>query len=317
MSPQSTPDTPQARRRTPRPVARVEVESFEDSERLRALLTRLHDGGPDAWNRDPQVPALMAFAARKYAALAKKHGLDPWELATAAFHAMRGAATRNADDPWAVITRAVQITGIAEERGQGLLCSTHQARRPRYSAHHDPERFSDRENPLTDYHPAFHTNPFTSLDEADDVQAPASALEPVIDVDAAIWLTVRFFTLVGWRHETAQAAVEYVRTRLAQLPSRASAYEVLRREPQARAVVDIPTASWTALLRIVLGNPDPALASTSAGRGVLMRLLIGESVRSLLMDEDLVLAASLAAPSSTDHRGTDHRGTDHGGKARR
>ena len=35
----------------------------------------------------------------------------------------------SADDPWAVITRAVQVSLIAEERAAGLLCSTAQARR--------------------------------------------------------------------------------------------------------------------------------------------------------------------------------------------
>lgn len=65
-------------------------------------------------------------------------GLDQWEAASAAFDAMRTPAVRNAEDPWAVITRAVQVTLIAEESGNGLLCSTHQARRPQYSGFHDP-----------------------------------------------------------------------------------------------------------------------------------------------------------------------------------
>ena len=36
----------------------------------------------------------MRHAAQKYAALARKHGLDPWEAATAAFEAMRTGAVR-------------------------------------------------------------------------------------------------------------------------------------------------------------------------------------------------------------------------------
>src|SRR5690606_6233874 len=67
---------------------------FEDSEALRALLNRLHAAGRGAWQRDPEAAALMKHAASKYAALARKHGLDPWEAASAAFEAMRGAATR-------------------------------------------------------------------------------------------------------------------------------------------------------------------------------------------------------------------------------
>ena len=87
--------------------ARDRRARFEDSEALRALLTRLHEAGRGAWRHDPEAAALMEHAARKYAALARKHGQDPWEAASAAFEAMRGAATRRAEDPWAVITRAV------------------------------------------------------------------------------------------------------------------------------------------------------------------------------------------------------------------
>ncbi len=139
-TPAAQPGTPGVRR------------GFEHSEGLRALLIRLHEEGQWAWRHDPEVAALMQYAADKYAALARRHGLDPWEAAAAAFDAMRTGAVRRADDPWAVITRAVKITCIAEERANGLLCSVHQARRPKFSAHHDAERFSDRENPLTDYH---------------------------------------------------------------------------------------------------------------------------------------------------------------------
>ena len=41
---------------------------------------------------------------------------------------------------------------------------------------------------------------------------------------------------------------------------------------------------------------SPAYAATAAGRGILLRLLIGESLRALLRDDDLVLMISLAAP---------------------
>src|SRR5690606_8991306 len=61
---------------------------FEDSEALRALLNRLHEAGKGAWRHDPEAALLMRHAADKYAALAKKHGLDPWEAASAAFEAM-------------------------------------------------------------------------------------------------------------------------------------------------------------------------------------------------------------------------------------
>ena len=131
---------------------------FHTGEGLRRLLQRLHEAGPRAWAGDLEVAELMAYVAVKYEPLARKHGLDTWEAASAAFDVMRTKAARTADDPWAVITHAVRITCIAEERAQGLLCSVHQARRPHISVFHDPERFSERDTPLADYHPAFHVH---------------------------------------------------------------------------------------------------------------------------------------------------------------
>ena len=271
---------------------------FEDSEALRALLTRLHEAGQGAWRHDPEAAALMRHAADKYAALARKHGLDPWEAASAAFEAMRGAATRRAEDPWAVVTRAVQVTCIGEERGNGLLCSVHQARRPRYSVFHDAERFSDRENPLPDYHPAFRFDPFADTD--DDDESDEVVPERAVNVTAAVEDTIALLSWVGWEPTTARAAVEYITGRLAESVSRASAFETLRRDRQARALLDLPGSSWTTLLRIVLGHPDPALSGTSTGRGLLLRLLNGEPLRALLRDDDLVLTAGLAAPDTGD-----------------
>lgn len=265
---------------------------FENSETLRRLLHRLHDD--EAWRSDPDAAALMRHAAVKYAALARKHGLDPWEAATAAFEAMRTPAVRRADDPWAVITKAVQITCIAEDRANGLLCSVHQARRPRYSSFHDAERFSDRENPLSDYHPAFRIDPFDTDDDQDDELLAES--EASTGVTSAIEDTIALFSLHGWEPEVARAGIEYVCARLAESMSRAGAYESLRRDRHARALLDLPAPSWYRLLRITLGTPDANLAGTNAARGVLLRLLIGEPLRLLLADEDLVLAVSLAAP---------------------
>ena len=80
---------------------RKSAEHFTTSEGLRRVLTRLHQQGAGAWERDPVAAELMRFAANKYAALARKHGLDPWEAASAAFEVMSAGATRRAQDPWA------------------------------------------------------------------------------------------------------------------------------------------------------------------------------------------------------------------------
>lgn len=277
-------------------------EDFTSSEGLRTLLTRLHDAGPGAWEHDRTAAALMAYAAEKYAPLAHKHGLDPWEAATAAFDVMRTQAVRTANDPWAVVTHAVRITCIFEERAQGLLCSVHQARRPHISAFHDPERFSDRENPLADYHPAFQSTDDTPATDEENDGTPASSRART-SAGSTVEDAITLFTLLDWPPATARAGIEHVCGVLTKTGTRQATYEALRRDKHARALLDIPGHSWTSLLKALLGNPHPAYAATTAGRGVLLRLLIGESLPVLLRDDDLVLTISLASPGSRNPRG--------------
>jgi hypothetical protein len=278
-------------------------EDYTTSAGLRALLRRLHQAGNRAWEHDPVAASLMSYAADKYAALARKHGLDPWEAASAAFDVLRTRSAREANDPWGVVTHAVRITCIAEERAQGLLCSTHQARRPHYSVFHDAERLSDRETPLSDYHPAFQiTDPEPDPDPAGNGgsdngngdgggQASMSASSAAEDAIALV-------TMLGWEPGTARASVEHICGALAKAGARHTAFENLRRDKYARALLDLPGRSWIALLKALLGNPHPSLAATPAGRGVLLRLLIGETLPVLLRDDDLVLMLWLAAPST-------------------
>ncbi|WP_114906704.1 hypothetical protein [Ornithinimicrobium murale] len=288
-------------------------EDFTTSDGLRALLYRLHAAGPGAWSHDPTAAELMAYTADKYEPLARKHDLDPWEAASAAFKVMITRAAREARDPWAVITHAVRITCIFEARAQGLLCSVHQARRPHVSAFHNPERFSDRENPLTDYHPAFHVTDAHSHDNDTDAETDAAGEgsdgggrgsdQACMSAGSAAEDAIALFTLLGWPPATARAGVEHVCGALTKTGTRQGAYEALRRDKHARALLDIPRRSWTALLRALLGNPHPAYAATSAGRGVLLRLLIGESLPVLLRDDDLILTVSLAAPNGRQRDG--------------
>lgn len=274
-------------------------EDFTTGEGLRTLLTRLHEAGEGAWASDPSARELMAYAAEKYTPLARKHGLDPWEAASAAFDAMQYASTRRADDPWAMVTHGVRITCIFEERAQGLLCSVHQARRPHVSAFHDPERFGDRDNPLTDYHPAFHIHdpaPGDTDPEATADSGGSGSDQACMSAGSASEDALGLLCLLGWPAETARASVEHVCGALMRAGTRQSAYEALRRDRHARALLDLPSRSWTVLLRALLGNPHPAYAATSAGKGVLLRLLIGETLPVLLRDDDLVLSLALAAP---------------------
>lgn len=283
-------------------------EDFTTSEGLRDLLHRLHDTGPQAWRTDPVAAAVMVYAADKYTALARKHGLDPWEAASAAFDVMRTPATQRADDPWAVITHAVRITCIAEERGQGLLCSTHQARRPHISAFHDAERLSERENPLSEYHPAFQIpDPTETIDmhpNTEDKAGEGGETGPAQSTaTSAVEDAIAFLALLEWPPETARSAVEHICAALAKAGSRASAYEALRRDHYARALLDLPRTSWSVLLTALLGTPTPGLGTTGAGRGVLLRLVIGETLPVLLCDDDLVLSLVMAAPDHHRHAG--------------
>lgn len=260
------------------------------SEELRCLLCRLHTQGHDAWVRDPAAADLMNYTSQKYAGLAIKHDLDPWEAASAAFDVMRTRAAREARDPWAVITHAVRITCVFEERAQSLLCSVHQARRPHISALSDPERFSDRAFPWADDHPV--------LTAIDDRLNDAEPEDVTTFMRTAVDDAIELFALLGWPSDTARSGIEHVCDALSRAGSRHTAFEALRRDKHARALLDIPSAAWQALLRVLLGRPEPAYAATTAGRGVLLRLLIGETAPLLLCDDDLVSALSLAVPGA-------------------
>lgn len=274
------------------------TEDFTTGEGLRHVLTRLQRQGPGAWQRDPVAALLMDHAARKYAALARRHGLDPWEAASAAFEVMRMPSTRRAHDPWGVVTRGVQVTCIAEERGQGLLCSTNKARRPHISALHDPERISDRETPLSDYHPAFRVTDRHTDDIDDDAanEGAAAVVTPQATARAAVADAVQLFALLGWAETTARIAIDRVCETTERAGTRANAYEILRHDKQAPILLDLPLQSWKAVVRILLGNTQAALQAASAGRGVLLRLLLGETLHSLLHDDELVFQIALAAP---------------------
>lgn len=263
-----------------------EASDFRTSEGLRALLEHLAEHG---WHDNPQAQELMAFAAERYVPLARKHGLDIWEAASAAFDVMRTPAARKATDPWALVTHAVRITCIYEERAQGLMCSVHQARRAHVSAHHDPERFSDRETPLYEYHPAFHLTDPHHHDQQEDMDVDAS-------VQATMAQATRLFVLLGWPAASAQAGVDHVTNALARIGSRRGTFEALRRDKHARALLDLPAPAWTCLLRTLLGHPNPAYAATATGRGILLRLLLGETLADLLGDDALVAAIVRATP---------------------
>ncbi len=264
-------------------------ENFRSGYELRSLLCRLHDAGEGAWAHDPVAADLMDYVHDRYAALARRHELDPWEAVSAAFDVMRTRSGREARDPWGVITHAVRITCIYEERAQGLLCSVHQARRPHVSSFHDPDRFSTRAHPIVDDHPLLKTidEQYNRAEESADTSTP---------VLVAVARAIELLVLLGWPDDVAQSGAEQICDALMRTGARSSVFESLRRDKQVRVLLDIPVSSWMVLLKAMLGEPEPMYAATSAGRGVLMRLLIGETAGLLLADDDLVVALSTAVP---------------------
>ncbi len=262
---------------------------LDTAEGLRALLIRLHEAGPGAWRGDREAAELMRYTAIKYRPLARKHGLDPWDIASAAFEVMLAPSTRKADNPWAVVTCAVQITCNVEVRAAGMLVSSGKVRHTsRIAGFHDAIRFAEREH-LTDYHPAFAVDPATDDDDGSNDGDHAR-------VAAALSAIVELFASTGWDAVLVADCVEHLAYRLADLTSRTNAVEVLRRDHTVPVLLGVPPKSWAALLRIVLGHPDPKHAGTPTGDGVLLRLLSGEALDSLRCDTKLLAAIWAAKP---------------------
>lgn len=83
---------------------------------------------------------------------------------------------------------------------------------------------------------------------------------------------IALFALLGWEPATARAGVEHVCGALTKAGTRQAAYESLRRDKHARALLDIPRRSWTALLRVLLCDDDlilsvPLARQTAGGNG--------------------------------------------------
>lgn len=273
----------------------MSVTAFATAEGLRLLLVRLHYSGLGTWKHDDEAAELLEFAMHKYGALARKHGLQPEDAGVAAFEVMRTRAVRAAADPWAVITRAVQVTLIYDSRAEGLLCSTHQARRSTVSANHDAERFSDREAELAAFHPAFHVPAEQDVRDWDEIK-PSDDEEPT-NAWMAAYQAVQIMTELGWPAVAARGCIEYVCARLIRTGSREGAFESLRRDHQVEAFLDLDHGAWMTVLRAVLGNQQADFRHTSVGRGVLLLLLMGYLPSEIAADQRLSQAIESTAPT--------------------
>lgn len=260
-------------------------ERFTDSEYLRRVLMRLLIKGSEAWRTDPEAEELLLFAIERFSSLCIKYGLEPDDAGSAAFEAMRNPSVVFGHDPWAVIVHAVRTTLAAWEFANDALCSVETARRGGLSGC-CPVRFSDRENQVWEYHPSF-------IDTGDDDEE--SPYEGLTLREQAEQLT-SLFHAQGWPAEETLTAIEVILHRLADAGSRPAAYEQLRREKRWRVITELPAESWTGLLRLLLGNPTDWAGVSDKGRGILLRVALGETIEDLASDVELTKGIRLVTP---------------------
>ena len=271
--------------------------SFVTPEGLRSVLVRLHERdecGYWGWRQDREAERLMQYTIRKYRSLARNHHCEPEDSAYAAFEAMRTRAVRCADDPWAVITRAVQVSLIAEERACGLLCSPAQARRREVMQHHDARRFGEDETGLLEL--LAQSRAPGGVCPTAVPPAPSPGQVRPTSASEALDLVISMFVALGWPANSATCSLDYISTRLIEAGDRHVAHAYLRRDEAGRAALDLERSPWATILRIVLGNPDKASAGTRAGLGVLAMLMCDWTVVDLLADDGLVVEIRDAAP---------------------
>ena len=262
---------------------------FADSEYLRHVLMRLHIKGNDAWRHDPEADELIRYTIERFAQLARKHGLDPDDAGSAAFEAMRNPSVFLGGDPWGIIVHAVVTTLRACQFANEAICSVETARRGGLSGI-CPERFSDRETPIWEYDPHFSVNHHDDQDDGECCPWSGPSLGEQAEEIALL------FAEQGWPLEATRAAVEVILHRLAQAGSRPACYEQLRRDKKWRAITDLPATSWTGLLRLLLGTPGDPRGITNKGRGILLRLALGEQIDDLAGDKELIGGIRLVVP---------------------
>jgi hypothetical protein len=276
------------------------LREFTTPEGLRALLDRLAGAGDEAWSTDPEATELLRFCADRYRDLARKYRLTEHDAAVAAFDVLRKDAVRRAENPWALVTTAVQRTLGAEARANQLLCSPNRARHLMARTDLPPAlRIGDPSTPTmtSDGEPA----PWLELALAgtNTGSATASGLDAataaaIARVRAATRATIAVLVAVGWPDDVARHGLEHITTTLTTASGVAAARDRLRKDRHTAVVLDIRQSVWTRLVSAVLGTP--------ARDGVLHRLLSGDTAR-LVIEQD---AHDLTPPHHLDAREAGH-----------
>lgn len=116
-------------------------------------------------------------------------------------------------------------------------------------------------------------------------------------VKEAISNAITTFVLLGWPLSRAEDVIEYICLTLGRVGNRTSAIEALRRDTHARAILDVERKPWNAAVWVMLGTPNEAYSATKRGRGLLMRLVLGEPLESVFADDALVRKIVKTAPA--------------------
>ena len=264
---------------------------FLTSEGLRALLHRLHDAGPGAWQHDESASALLSYTIEKYRRLARKWNRDPADAGYAAFDAMRSANVLEARDPWGYVTRVVQRSIMSEAIGDRLLISPARARRRRtHGGSADPHREIGT-GCMTSPPPPVPQHEHDDDTASDDVLLLRNAIADIVELLIGL----------GWPDLITDVAVDYVLSRTGDAGSISNAREVLRKETDMPARLGLPDDSWPGLLRVLLGGKSRPGRPTY--KGVLVRLLHYDTLDTLLEDDELIVEIALAAPTEKGRHG--------------
>ncbi|MDN5811472.1 MULTISPECIES: hypothetical protein [Micrococcales] len=263
------------------------VPDFTTGEGLRELLIELNEH--NAWATSPVAAELMVYATQKYTPIAKAWRREPADAAYEAFVAMRQRTTLRADDPWAVITRAVALGIAAEVHADRNMTSQDKARRPSKRPSEEPMRAGHYEEFFYDVHPHAHSL-YARHDGGEDHSA-----------DRVIRATCVFLVLTDWPARPVEQAVDYIAHRVTGLSSRDSAVEIVSKERHIAIRLGYGPDEWAALVRLVIGTKT---GKRKTGQyGLFARVLLGDDVADLLRDDDLVETSRRSACASDGQNG--------------
>ncbi|MFI9486973.1 hypothetical protein ACIG47_11330 [Promicromonospora sp. NPDC052451] len=283
-----------------RPGPTSALSEFATPEGLRALLDRLAKAGGEAWSTNPEATELLRFCGDRYRDLARKHHLTEHDAVVAAFEALRQDSVRRAENPWAVVTTAVQRALGAEARAEQLLCSPGRARHLMTRTDLPPAlRIGDPSAPTTapdgDAAPWLELALATMSAGTTGTDGPVPATVAIIaKVQAATRATVAVLVAVGWPSDVAQAGLDHITTTLTTANGVPAARDRLRKDRHPIVELDIDQTTWTRLVSAVLGTPTRD--------GLLHRLLAGCTARQVIEQD----AHDLTPPHHPGAREADH-----------